>query len=83
MTNMKRPLLHHPLSFQVMMEWYPLYEQVAKIEGVGELGADIGNGNNGGANANRNVVFRMLNSVSRLVCRNVPRNGADNALIGS
>ena len=41
MTNMKRTLLHHPLSFQVMMEWYPLYEQVAKIDGVGELGADI------------------------------------------
>ena len=41
MTNMKRTLLRHPLSFQVMMEWYPLYEEVAKIEGVGELGADI------------------------------------------
>ena len=42
MTNMKRTLLHHhPLSFKVMMEWYPLYEKVAAIEGVGTLGADI------------------------------------------
>ena len=41
MTNMKRTLLHHPLSFKVMMEWYPLYEKVAAIEGVGALGADI------------------------------------------
>jgi len=41
MTNMKRTLLHHPLSFKVMMEWYPLYEKVAAIKGVGELGADI------------------------------------------
>lgn len=40
-TNMKRTLLRHPLSFQVMMEWYPLYDEVAKIEGVGTLGADI------------------------------------------
>lgn len=41
MTNMKRTLLHHPLSFKVMMEWYDLYDEVAKIEGVGTLGADI------------------------------------------
>ena len=41
MTNMKRTLLHHPLSFKVMMELYPLYEKVAAIKGVGELGADI------------------------------------------
>lgn len=40
-TNMKRTLMHHPLSFQVMMEWYPLYAEVAAIDGVGELGADI------------------------------------------
>ena len=40
-TNMKRTLLRHPLSFRVMMEWYPLYDEVAKIEGVGTLGADI------------------------------------------
>ena len=41
MTNMKRTLLHHPLSFKVMMEWYDLYDKVAQIEGVGQLGADI------------------------------------------
>lgn len=40
-TNMKRTLLRHPFSFRVMMEWYPLYAQVAAIDGVGELGADI------------------------------------------
>lgn len=40
-TNMKRTLLKNPLCFKVMMEWYPLYDEVAKIEGVGELGADI------------------------------------------
>ncbi|MBQ6380500.1 MAG: hypothetical protein IJJ41_02720 [Clostridia bacterium] len=40
-TNMKRTLLKHPYCFEVMMEWYPLYAEVAAIEGVGELGADI------------------------------------------
>ena len=40
-TNMKRTLMHHPLSFKVMMEWYDLYALVAAIDGVGELGADI------------------------------------------
>ena len=40
-TNMKRTLLKSPYCFEVMMEWYELYAQVAAIEGVGELGADI------------------------------------------
>lgn len=40
-TNMKKTLLRHPQSFKVLMEWYPLYDSVAKIDGVGELGADI------------------------------------------
>lgn len=32
-TNMKSTLAHSPLSFQIYMEWYPLYREVEKILG--------------------------------------------------
>lgn len=33
-TNMKRTLLNHPLSFKVLMEWYPLYYQMIDVVGL-------------------------------------------------
>lgn len=38
-TNMKRTLLHHVPSFKVLMEWYPLRDEVAKI--VGDFATDV------------------------------------------
>ena len=32
-TNMKATLAHSPLSFEVYMQWYPLYEKVKQITG--------------------------------------------------
>lgn len=38
-TNMKRTLLQHPDSFRVLMEWYPLRDQVAAV--VGDFATDV------------------------------------------
>src|SRR5690554_6456537 len=38
-TNMKKTLLHSPLAFKVLMEWYPLRDRV--VEFVGEFGTNV------------------------------------------
>ncbi|MDR0854894.1 MAG: hypothetical protein LBN25_00830 [Christensenellaceae bacterium] len=38
-TNMKKTLLHSPLSFEVLMEWYPLRAEIAKF--LGDFGTYI------------------------------------------
>ncbi len=38
-TNMKKTLLHSPLSFKVLMEWYPLRDEAAKF--LGDFGVNI------------------------------------------
>lgn len=38
-TNMKKTLLHHVPTFKVLMEWYPLRDQVAEV--VGEFGVNV------------------------------------------
>jgi hypothetical protein len=39
MTNMKRTLLHHPLSYNILMEWYTLFDAIKPY--VGERNAII------------------------------------------
>ena len=38
-TNMKKTLLNSPLSFKVLMEWYPLRDEVVKF--LGDFGVNI------------------------------------------